>query len=188
MSAEQERIRVTRFFKEEAKKLVAYVRKQLADMAAEDAEDIVQDVMLGIFDRADITAPIQNLSAYIYRSLYNRVVDRYRRRNKKVHSLDAYTDYDGEHSLADILADVRFDVHDEYEKRMIWNELFGAIEALRPSYREVFIATEFEGRSFKELAVQTGVPVGTLLSQKHRAVKQIRSALAHIYDTKGAET
>ncbi|MBN2325080.1 MAG: RNA polymerase sigma factor [Spirochaetes bacterium] len=186
MSAQQERIRVTRFFKDEAKKLVSYVKKQLADIAAEDAEDIVQDVMLGIFDRADVTAPIQNLSAYIYRSLYNRVVDRYRQRDKKVRSLDEYMDHEGEHTLADILADVRFDVHDEYEKRMIWNELFRAIETLKPSYREIFVQTEFEGRTFKELAARTGVPVGTLLSKKHRAVKQIRSALAHIYDTKGA--
>jgi RNA polymerase sigma factor (sigma-70 family) len=186
MSAEQERVRVTRFFKEEARKLLNYVRRHIEDMATEDAEDVVQDVMLGIFDRADITAPIANLSAYIYRSLYNRVVDRYRQRDRKIRSLDAFMDNDREHTLADILADVRFDVHDEYEKRMIWNELFCAIEALRPSYRDVFVATELEGRTFRELSGETGVPVGTLLSQKHRAVKQVRNALAHIYDIKGA--
>jgi RNA polymerase sigma factor (sigma-70 family) len=186
MSAEQDRVRLNRFFKEEAKKFLSYVRRHIADMAAEDAEDIVQDVMLGIFDRADITVPIENLSAYIYRSLYNRVVDRYRQRDRKIRSLDAYMDSDREQTFADILSDVRFDVHDEYEKRMIWNELFCTIEALKPSYRDVFVATEFEGRTFRELSEETGVPVGTLLSQKHRAVKRIRAALAHIYDGKGA--
>lgn len=187
MSAEQERVRVTRFFKEEAKKLLRYVRRRLADMAAEDAEDIVQDVMLGIFDRADITAPIENLSAYIYRSLYNRVVDRYRRRREaKTRSLDAYADHDAEYTLADILADVRFDVHEEYEKRLMWNGICDAIERLPPSYREVFVETEFEGRTFKEISGQTGIPIGTLLSRKHRALERIRAALAHIYDGKGA--
>jgi RNA polymerase sigma factor (sigma-70 family) len=185
MSAQPDRMRIARFFKEEAKKLLGYVRHRFEDVAAEDAEDIVQDVMLGIFDRADITAPIENLSAYIYRSLYNRVVDRYRRRRTKTLSLDAAVEDSGEYTLADILADVRFDVNDEYERKVIWNELFTAIEALQPSCREVFCATEFEGRTFRELSSETGVPLGTLLSKKQRAVKRIRAALAHIYADKG---
>jgi RNA polymerase sigma factor (sigma-70 family) len=187
MSADQQSGRIAQFFRNEAKRLLGYVRRRVENMAQEDAEDIVQDVMLGIFDRADITAPIENLSAYVYRALYNRVVDGYRKRKEnRTVSLDAYTDHEGEHTLQEVLGDMRFDVHDEYERKMIWNCLFDAIEDLKPSYRDVFIATEFEGFTFRELSELRGVPVGTLLSRKHRAVKQVRAALAYIYDTKGA--
>lgn len=72
--------RAAEFFGKEKARLVRYVRRLLRDSAELDGEDIVQDVMASLFDRADITAPVENLSTFVYRSLYNRVVDRYRRR------------------------------------------------------------------------------------------------------------
>ena len=77
MSADFSNEHVGDYFTREQKKLVNYVHRLIKDTSEMDAEDIVQDVMLNLFDTADITAPIENLSAYVYRSIYNRVVDRY---------------------------------------------------------------------------------------------------------------
>ena len=79
--------RVTDFFRTEHNRLVSYVRSRIDDAADRDAEDIVQDVMLNIFDKADISIPIENLAAYIYQSLRNRIVDLFRKR-KEVYFLE----------------------------------------------------------------------------------------------------
>jgi RNA polymerase sigma-70 factor (ECF subfamily) len=87
MSAEFPHPAVAEFFREEHGRLVGFVRGWLDDIAAEEAEDIIQDVALNLFDRADIMAPIRDLSAYVYRSLKNRIVDYFRRKKSSV-SLD----------------------------------------------------------------------------------------------------
>ena len=74
MSAERQKKRIADFFAKEKSRLVNYVRRWVQDAAERDGEDIVQDVMLNIFDSTDITAPVENLAAYVYRSLYNRAV------------------------------------------------------------------------------------------------------------------
>jgi RNA polymerase sigma factor (sigma-70 family) len=178
MSADQKKQSLQTFFKNEAKRLKSYVRRFIDDTAEEDAEDIIQDVMLGIFDRADITAPIENLAAYVYRSLYNRIVDRYRRSSRgRVKFIDSSIGHGNDHTLSDLLSDVRYDVHTELEKKRLREDLFEAVDSLKPNLRAVFIATEFEGRSFRELSELWNVPIGTLLSQKHRAMEKIKSAL-----------
>jgi RNA polymerase sigma factor (sigma-70 family) len=178
MSADGQKKGIQEFFKNEAKRLKGYVRRFIDDTAEEDAEDIIQDVMLGIFDRADITAPIENLTAYVYRSLHNRIIDRYRRtKSEKVKSIDSGSEHGSGRTLSDLLGDVRYDVHTELEKKRLREELFQAVDGLKPHLRAVFIATEFEGRSFYELSELWDMPVGTLLSQKHRAVETIRTAL-----------
>jgi RNA polymerase sigma factor (sigma-70 family) len=183
MSADQHSSRVAEFLKQEGKKLLHYVRRHFDEAGGEDAEDIIQDVMLGIFDRADITAPIENLSAYIYRALYNRIVDRYRRaKQRRTESIDSYRDGEGVHTLSDMLWDERYNAYTELEKKELWKVLFDAVDGLKPRQKAVFVATEFEGRTFRELSSLWGVPLGTLLSQKHRAVKKIRSALETTYD------
>jgi len=176
VSAETQKLRIAEFFRQEKTRLVNYVRRWVRDTAELDGEDIVQDVMLNLFDTADVTAPIENLSAYIYRSLYNRVVDSFRRKRRVV-SLEGDIDGERDATLKDLLSDVRYDVQDELERKELREHLYRALEELNPYQREVFIATEFDGKSFRELSEQWDVPMGTLLSQKYRAVRKIRSAL-----------
>lgn len=167
------------YFTREQKKLVNYVHRLIQNTSEMDAEDVVQDVMLNLFDTADITAPIENLSAYVYRSIYNRVVDRYRKKKHTVLSIDDEKE-DG-NSLASILADMRYDSHTELQKKELRSRIFDAVENLSPQLKAIFISTEFESRSFRDLSVMWNVSINTLLSRKHRAVKKIKSALNKYY-------
>jgi RNA polymerase sigma factor (sigma-70 family) len=177
VSAETQKLRIAEFFKKEKDRLVNYVRRWMDDTAERDGEDIVQDVMLNLFNAADVTGPIENLSAYIYRSLRNRVVDSFRRRRRTL-SLEGSIDEEGELDFKDLLFDERYDVEAGLERQELWERLHRALEELSAVQRDVFIATELQGWSFRELSERWGVPLGTLLSHKHRAVLRIRSALA----------
>jgi RNA polymerase sigma factor (sigma-70 family) len=156
--------RIAEFFRTEYRKWVGYVRRLIDDTAERDAEDVVQDVILHIFDRADIGAPIENLSAYIYQSLRNRVVDLLRKRKDIL-------------SLSEAILASSMDTADEFEKRELQEKIFQAMDYLNDEERAVVIATEFDGGSFRELSDAWGVPIGTLLARKSRALKKIRQKL-----------
>lgn len=156
--------KIIEFFRTEYKKWVGYVRRLIDDTAERDAEDIVQDVILHIFDRADIGAPIENLSAYIYQSLRNRVVDLLRKRKDIL-------------SLSDVILASSTDTAYEFEKKELQEKIYQAIDYLNDEERAVVIATEFDSRSFRELSDAWGVPIGTLLARKSRALKKIRQEL-----------
>jgi RNA polymerase sigma factor (sigma-70 family) len=177
VSAETQKLKIAEFFRKEKDRLVNYVRRWVDDTAEWDGEDIVQDVMVNLFNAADVTDPIESLSAYIYRSLKNRVVDTFRKRRRTL-SLEGSIDAQGELRVKDMLFDGRYDVEAGLQRRELQVRLQEALEELSAVQREVFIATEIQGWSFRELSVQWGVPLGTLLSHKHRAVQKIRSALA----------
>jgi RNA polymerase sigma-70 factor (ECF subfamily) len=135
------------------------------DAADRDAEDIVQDVMLGLFDRADITVPIENLSAYIYRALRNRVTDMFRRKRDVA-------------SLVELVHESAEDAVDALENKELRESVVKAIDNLSDEQRAVVIATEFEDRSFRELSEEWEIPIGTLLARKSRALQKIKSELA----------
>jgi RNA polymerase sigma factor (sigma-70 family) len=155
---------IVKFFRTEYKKWVGYVRRLIDDTAERDAEDVVQDVILHIFDRADIGAPIENLSAYIYQSLRNRVVDLLRKRKDML-------------SLSNMILASSMDTASEFEKRELQEKIYQAMDYLNDEERAVVIATEFDGGSFRELSDAWGVPIGTLLARKSRALKKIRQKL-----------
>lgn len=152
------------FFQKEYFRLVRYVRRLIDDAADRDAEDIVQDVMLSIFDKADVTIPIENLAAYVYRSLRNRVIDVFRKKKDIL-------------SLEDVIGGSKCDTEREVERRELMDHVFRAIDSLPPGQRGILIATEFEGRSFRELSEEWEVPIGTLLARKSRALQHIREKL-----------
>ena len=144
--------------------MVSYVRAWISDTADRDAEDVVQDVIERMFERADVTEPVADLSAYLYRSLRNRVIDLYRKPKRAA-------------ELPEDLSDIRFEAAAEMDREEARETLFEAIDELPPAQREVLVATELEGRSFKELAEEWKTPIGTLLARKHRAVRALRETL-----------
>ena len=184
MSAEREhRQRVADFAAREWDRLVGAVRSWIDDEADRDAEDIVQDVLEGLFARPDLTAPIRDLSAFVWRSLRNRVVDRLRSRRWTV-SLDAPGD-GGDGPLVEAVPDGRPGAERLAEQRRLRERIEAAIDRLGDDERAVFLATELEGRKFRELAAEWDTPVGTLLARKHRAVVRLRAALADIDRNEG---
>jgi RNA polymerase sigma factor (sigma-70 family) len=152
------------FLWREREALVGYVRRRIDDAADQDAEDIVQDVIVNLFDQADPTIPIQNLAAYIYRALRNRIIDRFRRRRETV-------------ALSEALPSSGEDPLREAEKGEMLERIFEAVDELSAEEKAVILATEFEGRAFKDLAAEWGAPLGTLLARKSRAMDKIRKRL-----------
>lgn len=171
--------RIARFFKNERERLVGYVRRLIDDAADRDGEDIVQDVMLNLVNMTDITMPMEDLAAYVYRSIKNRVIDIMRKRGPDEVSLDASSG-DGL-SLKDLLSDSRYDTAAAADKNEIRDALYRAIDSLDEDHKAIIIMTEFEGRSFREISDAWDVPIGTLLSRKSRAVARIREQLAEHY-------
>lgn len=172
------------FIDEEYSKLIHYVRSQINEAYYDEyAEDIVQDVALNIYSKLDINTPVENLAGYFYRSLHNRLIDLKRKPRKKV-SIENYNYEDSNENI--LLAQYSKDNQDvpsseeQEEKDM---QLMDAIDKLRPEYREVIMATEFEGLSYEQLSKQTNLPIGTLLSRKHRAIAQLAEIMNTINNT-----
>lgn len=140
-----------------------------------DAEDVIADVFFNLFNRADIAGQAENLIAYVYRAIVNRIAD-YRRRLKPGLSLD-YVEPDGEAPLAERLADPSASIERHLEREDVKERLYQAIGRLEPRQRAVWIATEIEGRTFKELSLSWNEPIGTLLSRKSRATKALQAML-----------
>ena len=165
VSAETQKKRIAGLIAQEWNRLVGYVRSRIEDTAERDAEDVVQDVIEHLFEKADMTEPIADLSGYLFRSLRNRVIDLYRRKRAPA----------GE--LSDEIADLRCEAEETMDREEAQEALAEAIEDLPRAQRDVLVATELEGRSFKELAEEWETPIGTLLARKHRAIKALRESL-----------
>lgn len=176
MKAEMSRKRIADFFKAEYGRMVGYVRRLIDDVADRDAEDVVQDVILNVFDLVDVEI-LEDISAYVYRSLRNKVIDLMRKR-RRIISLDAPLSDDC--SLYDVLSDVRYDASSEVEKGEIRKRIFEAIDNLTDEQRAIIIMTELEGRTFRQISERWGVPLGTLLARKSRAMKKLRAALSEV--------
>ena len=167
---------ISGFFNTEYQRLVAFVRGLIDDAADRDAEDIVQDVAFHLFEKGDISEPIEYLGAYIYRALRNRVVDTFRR-NRAVRSLDEPVEEGEAVRLVDVIADTANDPRVHAERNDLLRRALPLIRELPERDQALIIATEIEGYSFAELAERWKVPVGTLLARKSRSLKKIRETL-----------
>jgi RNA polymerase sigma factor (sigma-70 family) len=177
MIEQHQQKRIADFFSRERRRLVGYVQRWIEDTAEQDGEDIVQDVALNIFNRADVTIPIEYLSAYVYRALRNRIIDYLRKRKVGAVSLDDDDIDDPKSFLSHVISDLRSDARQELERKQLHDKIYAAINSLNDEYKAIVIETEFEGRTFRELAHEWDIPIGTLLARKSRALKKIRKAL-----------
>ncbi|MCB1691252.1 MAG: sigma-70 family RNA polymerase sigma factor [Pseudomonadales bacterium] len=166
--------RLRSFIEAERQRLVGYVRSLVSETADLDAEDIVQDVLARLIERPEGMIPLDNLAAYVYRSLRNRVIDGVRARRPNV-SIDAEDD-DGLR-LVDLLRDRRPDALEVLQTEEGRRELFEALAQLSEIERRVVIAHEFEGTGFKAMSAAWNMPVNTLLSHKSRAIRKLRKHL-----------
>ena len=178
MAGEKGQSRVVNFFRDEYDRLVGYTRRLIEDTAERDGEDIVQEVITNVFNVVDVTIPIENLAAYLYQSLRNRVIDYLRRRRPEMISMDEEIYVGSDLRLSDLIPDAAGDALDEFEKQEMLHHIFAAIELLNEDEKAVILETELEGRSFNELSEEWGIPMGTLLARKSRALEKVRKMLA----------
>ena len=176
MEKELQKKSLERFFRDEYYKLVNFARKNLDDRYYEASpEDIIQDVALGIIDKLDLDTQIGNLTGYIYRSVKNKIID-YRNKKQRTVSIKSFTDRKNGNYILNTLTDETSEEEKDYA--YIEPELLQqAISELRPDEQAVIIATEFEQHTFEELSEEWDIPLGTLLSRKHRALSKLHKIL-----------
>jgi RNA polymerase sigma factor (sigma-70 family) len=165
----------------QAPRLRAFVRRQVADLS--EVEDIVQDAFLELVSAHRLAEPIRHVAAWLQRVARNRIIDRFRQRGRNDRLFDRSNDDKPEDRSAQTLDQTAIPAPDttapevRYERDRFGDALIAALEALTPEQREVFVAHELDGRTFKELAAATGISVNTLLSRKHAAVRHLRDRL-----------
>ena len=156
-------------------RLRAFVRRQVADAA--DVEEIVQEVFSELTRALRLMQPVEHLAAWLTRIARNRIIDRFRARSRA----PAFAGDDGAEAAG--LAPGRGDGPEaEYRRDRFIDDFEAALAELPAAQREVFIAHELEGLSFKELAAATGLGVNTLLGRKHAAVRHLRQRLRPHYE------
>src|SRR3974390_351756 len=168
MADDQDR-RISDAVTNEQARLRNFIRRRVPDPL--DAEDILQDVFAELVEAYRLMKPIEQVGAWLFRVARNRITDLFR--NKKPEALADQKTFaaDGEAlSFEDLLPSKDAGPDEAYARSVLLDALEDALDELPPQQREVFIAHEIDGRSFKELAAETGLPLNTLLSRKHYAV------------------
>ena len=163
------------FFTEEYQSLKAYVHSRIEDSTDRDAEDIIQDVALKVLSRRQIV-PINNIAGFFYHSIKNRIIDILRKKEKHTHAED-----DFEKQFLEFVDLFYNESSNSYSEKMK-TELKHAIFNLKPHYRDIILAVDIEGYTYKEISEETGIPEGTLLSRRHRAISQLHKKLEHKKD------
>lgn len=151
-----------------------------------DAEDILQDVFSELVEAYRLVTPIKDAGAWLYRVARNRIVDRFRRKATEGTVLAEpalrHRDEDGDDDyLFDEFPSLDAGPDEDYERSVLLEELAAALAELPAEQREVFLAHEVEGRSFRELAASTGLSINTLLGRKRYAVQRLRARLRDTY-------
>jgi len=174
---------VAQTFTEYRERLLKFIRSRLNVL--EDAEDIVQEVFYQFTRVNEMTNPIEQTAAWLYRAARNKIIDYYKKKKDIPLSVLAdLNDSDEDDDLSDffdILSADETTPETEALRSFVWDAIKTAVDELPQAQREIFIQTEFEGLAVKEIAEKTGVPVNTLLSRKHYAVKNLRERLKDIY-------
>ena len=176
MEKEIQKKNVDRFFRNEYQKLLNFVRKNFDErFFGASPEDIVQDVALGLISRLDLDVQVGNLTAYIYRAVRNRIIDSQKKKQRNI-SIERFSDQETGKYLLNMIADETGTEEKEYmnSEPALLRE---AMARLRPDEQALIIATEFEQRTYEDLSEDWGVPVGTLLSRKHRALSKLHKIL-----------
>jgi RNA polymerase sigma factor (sigma-70 family) len=181
--------RISEVVEREQSRLRNFIRRRVPD--PRDAEDILQDVFYELVEANRLLMPIEHVTGWLFRVARNRIIDLFRKKKPESFSDTAVArndDADDElPALEDLLPSPDAGPEALYARNLLLHELELALDELPEEQRKVFVAHELEGRSFKEIAAETGVSVNTLLSRKHYAVLHLRQRLQNIYDefTKG---
>jgi len=180
MMAEQDD-RISEAIDRDKTRLRNFIRRRVADPS--DAEDILQEVFYELVETYRLMKPIEQVGAWLFRVARNRITDLFRKRKPEESTNDPVVAEEGElGTLEDLLPSRDAGPEAAYARTVLLEELEHALAELPDEQREVFLAHEIEGRSFKDLAVETGLSVNTLLSRKHYAVIHLRERLREVYD------
>ena len=173
--------RVVEVVVRERSRLWRFIRRRVPD--PRDAEDILQEVFAELVEANRLLMPIDHVTGWLFRVARNRITDLFRKKRPEPLSRLIPGPAPGQEATREELLPSPDAGPDAlYARGLLVGALAQAIERLPPAERAVFVAHEIDGRSFKELAGETGIGVNTLLSRKHSAVRRLRAELQDIYD------
>jgi RNA polymerase sigma factor (sigma-70 family) len=180
LMTEQDR-QISEVITEQRSRLRNFIRKRVSNEA--DAEDLLQEVFYELVEANRLLMPIEHVTGWLFRVARNRITDLFRKKKAVTFSDAAVEDEAGELlQIEDLLPSPAAGPEALYVRHVLLEELEFALAELPDEQREVFVAHELEGRSFKELSAESGVSVNTLLSRKRYAVLHLRERLQSIYE------
>src|SRR5207249_197163 len=181
--AEQDQ-QISEVVRREQSRLRNFIRRRVPD--PRDAEDILQDVFYELVEANRLLMPIEHVTGWLFRVARNRITDLFRKKKPESFSNTAVQGEDVEDDdllqLEDLLPSPDAGPEALYARNVLLDELALAVDELPKEQRDVFVGHELEGRTFREMAAETGVSVNTLLSRKRYAVLHLRKRLQIIYD------
>ena len=167
--------------KREQSRLRNFIRRRVPDPL--DAEDILQEVFYRLVEANRLLMPIEHMTGWLFRVARNRITDLFRKKEPENFSeIEPVDEGNGLLQFEDLLPSPDAGPEAIYARRVLLDEMEQALDELPQEQRAVFVAHEFEGRSFKELSAATGESVNTLLSRKRYAVLHLRERLRRGYD------
>jgi RNA polymerase sigma factor (sigma-70 family) len=174
--------KISEAIEREKPRLRNFIRRRVADQS--DAEDILQEVFYELVEAYRMMKPVEQITAWLFRVARNRITDLFRSKQRQAARNEAVprTEAGEELPWEDLLPSPEAGPESAYVRSVLLEEMDAALDELPEEQREVFLAHELMGYSFKEIAAQTGVSVNTLLSRKHYAVLHLRERLQAIYD------
>ena len=179
MAVEQD-LQLAEVVRREQSRLLNFIRRRVPDPL--DAEDILQDVFYKLVEANRLLMPIDHVTGWLFRVARNRITDLFRDKQPESLSDAALGDDDDDLELEGLVPSAGGGPEEVYERNLLLDELAVAVSELPEEQRAVFVAHEVDGRSFKEMAAETGLSINTLLSRKRYAVLRLRERLQAIYD------
>lgn len=166
---------LSNFFKEEYQSLKGYVHSKIEYTSESDAEDIIQDVALKLFSRPSDALPINNIGGFVYSAIRNKIIDVMRTKKERIY---------GEKAVEDLwvaFADLFYRSSENTYPEHVKDNLKSAVINLKPVYRDIVLAVDFEGYTYREISEETGISQGTLMSRRHRAMSLLLKHLETKY-------
>ena len=173
--------RIAEVVNREQSRLRHFIRRRVPD--SRDVEDILQEVLYELVEANRLLMPIEHVTGWLFRVARNRMIDLFRKKEPESLSDAAVVKEDtGALSFEDLLPSPDDGPDALFARSVLLDEIELALDELPEEQREVFVAHELDGRSFKEMAAETGVNVNTLLARKRYAVLHLRERLRKTYD------
>ncbi len=164
----------------ESPRLRSFIRRRVTD--PEEVEDILQEVFYELVEANRLLVPIDHIAGWLFRVARNRITDLFRRKKPEPRAIRNADGVESGVSFEDLLPSPDAGPDALFARRVLIEELEEAIAELPPDQRDVFVAHEIEGRSFREMAEESGTSINTLLSRKRYAVLQLRERLREVHE------
>jgi len=179
MTVEQDR-EISTVVEQERPRLRNFIRSRISD--PDEVEDLLQEIFFELVEAYRLMKPIEMVGAWLFRVARNRIIDRFRKHKREIATDFAARSYENDLSLEELLPSADAGPEAAYARSVLVEEINDALEELPEEQRHVFMAHEFDGQSFEEIALLTGVKLNTLLARKRYAVLHLRRRLQAIYN------